>query len=453
MKDKLIRSLRATPTFVFVIVVGVSAYLLGRVTAPETPAAPADASETGEHAGHEAGADVEYVCPMHPQIRQDEFGTCPICFMDLVPVGEGGGADSGITLTLSDSAARLSRVATTTIERVPLTRDIHVFGRVATTDSGDANITAWTGGRIERLYVETIGDTVERGQRLARIYSPELVVAQETLIHARNILGQARASGSISRAEAAEAAEHAARTELRLLGISDRQIDALVSDGVADETVLIYAPAGGTVMRRFASEGDHVVRGAPLLELADLDEVWVQLEVYERDLPYVPVGAEVELVVPGVSDEPFHGEVSFVDPVIDPDRRVARARVVIDNASGSFRPDMFVEATISTPVVDHRGRPPVSVPASAVLWTGTRSIVYIYDALESPPVYMAIEVELGERLGDRRVIRRGVFPGEEIVVNGAFRLDASLQIRGGASMMNPGGGATDDSGGGGGHEH
>ena len=447
----MIRKLKALasrlPTIAFVLLFAVIAFAAGRLApaAPDDAGSDAASADDADHADH----DVEYVCPMHPQIRQVEFGTCPICFMDLVPVESGGGGDTDITLTLSDAATRLSHVRTGPVARVPLERRIEVFGRVAATDDGQANITAWTGGRIERLYVETVGETVRRGQRLARVYSPELVVAQETLIHAREILAQARADGSENRAAAAEAAEHAAATELRLLGVSDDQIEELVADGVADETVMIYAPAGGTVLRRHAREGDHLSRGAPIVELADLDEVWVQLEVYERDLPHVRVGTPVELRLPGIGSRQLAGEVAFIDPIVDPARRVARARVVLDNPDGSLRPDMFVEGSILAPVVDARGRPPVSVPASAVLWTGTRSIVYVYDEIESPPVYMPIEVELGERVGDRRVVVSGVFPGETIVVQGAFRLDASLQIRGGTTMMNPGG----EAGAGGGHDH
>lgn len=448
MITKLRQILERLPTVAFVALFSLIAYQIGRASHAASSAADASDAEQAEHADHTE--DVEYVCPMHPQIRQDEPGTCPICFMDLVPVDLGGGGDdSGVALVMSESAVRLSHVRTGPVERVPLERQINVFGRVATSDDGDANITAWTSGRIERLYVETVGETVRRGQRLARIYSPELVVAQETLIHARRILAEAREADSTGRVRAAEAAEHAASTELRLLGISEQQMEELVADGVADETVMIYAPAGGTVMRRMANEGDHVRRGAPILELADLEEVWIQLEVYERDLPHVTVGTRVDLTVPGTQHGRFSGTIAFIDPTVDAARRIARARVVDDNADGAFRPDMFVEATIASPVTDPRGRPPVSIPSSAVLWTGLRSIVYVYDETEDPPVYMPVEVELGDRIGNRQIVTGALFPGETVVTSGAFRLDASLQIRGGASMMNPTGGQ----GGGGGHDH
>lgn len=446
-------------TLVLVAVVALVAAGVGRATAPgtETSAAESEGSAQTGSAETPAAADVapaEHVCPMHPQVRQEEFGTCPICFMDLVQVSTGGGSSSDLAVTMSDAAVALAQVRTDVVRRIDLHRDLHAYGRITAPDDGDARITAWTAGRIDRLYVDTVGERVERGQPLARLYSPELVVAQETLIHAQSILAGAEASGSDARATAARAAVDAARVEMRLLGLADRQIDRLVADGEADTYVTVYAPAGGTVMRRIARAGDHVDRGTPIVELADLDQVWAQLEIYERDLPLVRPGIEVTLDVVGVPD-PVIGEITFVDPVIDPTRRVARARVVLDNPDGVLRPDLLVEATARVPVTDARGRPPVSVPDTAVLWTGRRSLVYVHDPIESPPLFMPIEVELGPHVGDRYVIESGVFPGEHIVVNGAFRIDASLQIQGGPSMMHdtmvPGGGGDDDDGGG--HAH
>ncbi len=432
MKATLNKFLDRTPTVLFVLMAAVLAFALGRVGTPQ--------GESVSHAGHTGHdyeeADGEYVCPMHPQIRQTGEGTCPICFMDLVPVETSATEELNRNeVALSPAASALAEIRTEAVRREPLSRSIEVFGRVATTDTGDANITAWTGGRIERLYVEDVGSVVHRGQRLARIYSPALVVAQETLIHAREILADAEAAASQSRVSAARATEHAALTELRLLGVGERQIEDLVADGVADESVQIYAPAGGTMVRRFVSRGDHVARGDALFELVDLDEVWIQLEIYERDLPSVSPGARVMLRVPGAQSEEFAGTIAFLDPVIDPERRVARARVVVDNAAGEFRPDLFVEGEIEAPVLSPDGRSPVTVPSSAVLWTGRRSLVYVQDVTTTPPVYVAVEVDLGESVADRQVILSGIFPGERVVSNGAFRLDASLQIRGGASMM------------------
>src|SRR5690606_9423638 len=127
-----------------------------------------------------AGAATEYVCPMHPQVRQAEFGTCPICFMDLVPVEASGGSDApGVALT--PNAKKLARVQTAPVEAVGLTRSMEVYGRVEVNETAEVDLTAWAGGRIERLYVQAVGERVKKGQRLARIYSPDLLAAQQTL--------------------------------------------------------------------------------------------------------------------------------------------------------------------------------------------------------------------------------------------------------------------------------
>jgi Cu(I)/Ag(I) efflux system membrane fusion protein len=440
----------------------IAAFALGRRTAPEHDPGADVATDPDPHAAHaehgagqggDEGAEVEYVCPMHPQIRRDEPGTCPICHMDLVPVEAGGTEEGDGVIALSEAAVALARVRTEEVARTPLMKTLRLFGRIEASDSGEARVTAWTAGRVERLYVQNVGERVRRGQRLVAIYSPEIVLAQETLIHARRIAREARELGSPTREATAEATARAARTELRLLGLDDDAIDDLVADGVADEVVTIRSPGSGTVTERLVREGDHVERGTPLLALSDLSEVWAQLEVYEQDLPLVREGATVSMRLPGHGGEAISGRVAFIDPVLDPRRRVARARVVLENPAGALRPEMFVEAEVHTEVTDVEGRVPVSVPATAVLWTGERSLVYVHDPVESPPVVMPIEVVLGARVGDRYVIEEGVFPGEEVVVNGAFRIDADLQIRGGDSMMGRGAGGAADPSAGGGHVH
>ncbi len=418
------------------------AFWLGRVL-PRSADEPmshdmhASADGSGEGSGH-AAAPEEYVCPMHPQVRQDHMGTCPICHMDLVPVAPSAGGSSDVSVTLSDAAVALAQVRVQEVTRTPVTRTLELQGRVAASDDAEARITAWTAGRIERLYVDTVGEHVDRGDRLARIYSPELVVAQETLVHALDALDAAEAAGSDARARAARASIDAARAELRLLGMSGDDIDDVARDRVAHELVTVHAPASGTVMERFVREGDHVAVGAPIVALADLDTVRVELEVFERDLHLVSPGQAVTLSwtpFAGASSsarESFEGRVDFVEPVVDPVRRVGTVWVSVPNDDGDLRPDQYVVGAID---VSPQGRPPVTVPRSAVLWTGERSLVYVYDHFVDPPVYQPVEVVLGDVIGDRVVIETGVWPGETVVVNGAFRIDAELQIRGGASMM------------------
>jgi Cu(I)/Ag(I) efflux system membrane fusion protein len=415
---------------IVVLIAIAAAFGLGRGAAPPTDASDGSGASS---AAPSAGENVTYVCPMHPQIRQPTPGSCPICFMDLVPVVAGAGDSSGISVSLSDSEHALARVQTSVVERVALTREVRLFGRVAGAESADANITAWAGGRIERLHTATVGQTVRRGDRVASIYSPDIVVAQETLIHAMQSLEEARAAGSELRTQSADLAIRQARTELRQLGLADDSVDEIIADGNPDETVIIRAPHGGTVTDRMVREGDWVEPGMPIVSVTSLNQVWVQLEVYERDLPFVRPGDPVDIMIAGTGL--VAGRIAFLDPYVDPMLRIVRARVELPNPSGQLRPGQFVEAVLQTELLDDDGRPPISVPSSAVLWTGPRSIVYVVDSLSIPPAYVPVEVEIGPRAGSRTVVRAGVFPGEEVVSHGAFRIDSTLQIRGGRSMM------------------
>jgi Cu(I)/Ag(I) efflux system membrane fusion protein len=228
----------------------------------------------------------------------------------------------------------------------------------------------------------------------------------------------------------------AARTELRLLGVDARQVEAVLKEGKAQETVNVYATASGTVRARRVSEGDYLPTGGRILSLAALDSLWVQLEIFERDLPFVSTGTPVRLRVPALGDEPIEGRISFIDPVLDERKRVARARVVVANDDGRIRPGMFLRATIESAFEEGSDAGlPVSVPAGAVLWTGKRSMVYRLDSSFDPPAFVPVRVDLGPRMGERYVIRRGLDAGDEVAASGAFRIDASLQIKGGPTMM------------------
>ena len=397
----------------------------------------AGGADDGDASGAEASADAEedeiWTCPMHPQIREDEFGTCPICHMDLVPAGDANDGDDDVpTVRLSDGARKMARVQNDYVEAGSVTAELDVFGRIEVDEQAEVDISAWTGGRIERLFVQARGERVERGQLLAQIYSPELLSAQRTLLQALANKENAEESGSDRRARAAQASLEAARTELRLLGIDRRQIDQIEDSGEARETVDVYATAAGTVQARRVTEGDYVSTGDPILALASLDTVWGQLEIYERDLRRVAVGTPVTVEVPALDGEEIDGRISFLSPDVDAQRRVARARVVLSNEEGELRPGMYVRGRVE---IAEEGDEVLSVARSAVLWTGKRSLVYRYDRDLDPPGYVAQPVKLGAQMGDRYIIREGLSEGDEIAVRGAFRIDSELQIRSGPTMM------------------
>lgn len=393
---------------------------------------------SGEHAGHDheaaadappadgstASASVEYVCPMHPQIRQPEFGTCPICMMDLVPVS-GGGEDSVIDIAqFSAGTAALMGLATHKVVRAVPTRTVSAFGRVVSAQDGEARVVAWAEGRIESLRINKDGQTVRAGETVARIFSPELASLLSTLRTSDS--GSDSAGGSSFDGQLRRAAQQ----QLRDRGLSDRDIASLAQS--KGSSIPLRAAHSGTVIERHVRVGDYVSIGDPIVSLAQTSAVWVELSVDARALSAITVGSEVDLRIDG--EEPQKGTVVFIAPTIDAASRRGTVRVTLNDSDAAPRLETFVRAELHV----EAGAPAVVVDDTSVLWTGKRSIVFIVDRLTDPPIYQPVDVTVGELWGDKRVILEGLYPGEEVVSEGAFRIDATLYLSTGAGMLHGG---------------
>lgn len=384
--------------------------------------------------GHEH-AEEEWTCPMHPQIRSPEPGNCPICGMTLVPVrAEAEGGDDPRRITISERAKVLARVRTERARPMPAAqREGRLLGRLDYDETRVKTVTAWTDGRIDRLRVAATGARIRRGQVIATLYSPEIYAAQSDLILAAGQLERLDRGDDLSK-RAAEAALEAARQRLRLLGVTSTQLADMESADRPERHVGIRSQFAGTVIERLVDEGSYVSAGSGLYRVADLSQLWVQLDAYESDLPFLEVGQSVTLEVTAIPGRAFTGKVTFIDPVISPRKRTARVRVEVANPDGALKPGMFAEAVV-------RGKPRgeaadgLLIPESAPLFTGRRSIVYVEVPNSDRPTYEAREVELGPKVGRHYPVLSGLENDERVVVRGAFALDADLQIRGGDSMM------------------
>jgi len=375
---------------------------------------------------------------MHPQIRLPGPGQCPICFMDLIPLTAPGGEEKATSLrqlTLSPDAARLAGIRVEAAHLAEVSVQTRLFGKVAYDESRTAAITAWTGGRIDKLYVDTTGAVVRSGQAMAWIYSPELVAAQAELIQA--VKARQRAEGSSVKlvAESSRRMEQAAREKLRLLGMGKGQIDAVVERGTPADHVTVTAPHGGIVTEKKVVEGMYVQTGMPIYAVADLSRVWVVLEAYESDLAWIAQGRTVSFQVEALPGQEFSGKVVYVGTSVNPATRTVEVRLEVPNPGEALKPGMFVRA-VQDGRQDARERQ-IVVPLSAPLITGKRAVVYVADP-ERPGVYEGREVVLGPRTDQGYVVRRGVAEGEMVVVQGNFRIDAALQIVAKPSMMSPG---------------
>ncbi len=378
-----------------------------------------------------------WTCSMHPQVRQSEPGRCPICGMELIAV-EGGAADrSSDRITLTERAKALARVRTTEVGRLGSGRaERRLLGRIEYDETSLRTVTAWIGGRIDRLFVSTTGERVKRGQAIATLYSPEVYNAHQDLIQARQQLSRLGDGGTPSARKAAEAALDAGRDRLRLLGVPESEVRSMERADKPSERVRIRTPFGGTVIERLATQGSYVETGSGLYRVADLSTLWVQLDAYESDLPVLRAGQKVRLRVEALPGESFEGRVAFVDPVVDPKTRTARVRIVVRNQDRRLLPGMFVEASVQSGARSESGdAAPLFVPVTAPLFTGRRSLVYVEIPNQERPTYEPRVVTLGARMGEHYPVLAGLEAGERIVIEGAFAIDADLQIRGGDSMM------------------
>lgn len=375
-----------------------------------------------DHAGGVAEA-TEYTCSMHPQIRQDGPGKCPLCGMDLIPVSSGGsgGKTSRYVLEMTPEAIALSNIQTTKLDMVDPENELTLSGRVTLNEQQVSSITAKFPGRIERLYVNFTGQQVRRGERLASLYSPELITAQREL--------QEAAKAKSLMPELYEAA----RAKLKLWKLSDAQIKRIESASDIITNFDIYSDATGVVTERLVSTGDYVTTGSALFAVANLSSVWVVLDAYEADMSWIKQGGNITFTVPGIPGKEFTAKVAFITPVLDATTRAIEVRAEVQNPGNQLKPGMFANASIKTSTGAKQQS--LSVPSSAVLWTGKRSVVYVKVDGEEMPAFEMREVTLGPRMGDNYVVESGLQPGEEVVTNGVFAVDGAAQLRGNYSMM------------------
>lgn len=405
---------------------------------------------------------------MHPQVRLPNPGKCPICEMPLIKA-ESSAANSPneeATIQLRDSARLMAGVETALVERRKLSHELRAVGKVQYNETALATITSRVDGYVERLFVDYTGVQVKAGDHLVEIWSPELFIAQEELF---------------SELRSATNPRLGAKLKLQRLGLTPEQVDELIRTRTATERVTLLSPITGTVTEKMVVQKSAVKAGDVLYRLANLDSVWVYLDIYEYELPWVHYGQEVEVTTEARPGKMFRGRVWFINPVVTEESRTVKVLLNINNEGQQLKPGMFVSAVIrsqlladgspastglegkfSCPMhpsvvesaagkcricgmdlVQIPGTPSgpaaeqdelvLAVPASAVLDSGLRKLVYVERA---PNQFAAVQITTGPRADDWFPVFSGLKEGDRVAVRGNFLLDSQFQISGLPSLFN-----------------
>ncbi|RJQ80841.1 MAG: efflux RND transporter periplasmic adaptor subunit [Desulfobacteraceae bacterium] len=405
-----------------------------------------------------------YVCPMLCVPPREHPGDCPICGMELMatPVGE---ASPHPRVRLAPETVKQARIMTAPVERRFVSAEVRLFGQIEYDPVHISYASAYVPGVIDRIYVKRAGQTVRWGDPLFDIRSPEILMIEEQLVEALKLVPgfysldmnkphvRARSEVLLNRpgnlhkptAEQKKALEtiNALRHKLTLIGMEKVDIDELMKKGEPSGIATIYAQRTGIVIEQKAFEGTFVNTGTPVFAIANPKFVWARLEAYESDYPWLRIGQTAEFVTDTYPGEVFEGKVAFIDPLFNQTSRTFDVGVIFADSSGRFRPKMNVRALIQAKLTaDGRvaaeenpvGLAPLVIPDAAPLITGKRALVYVAVPGEEG-VYEGREIVLGPRTRQHYIVREGLESGEEVVVNGNFKIDSQVQIMAKASMM------------------
>ncbi len=418
-------------------------------------------------------ANTVWTCSMHPQIKLPKEGKCPICFMDLIPLESDSEEDeSPLRYSMSEKAKTLAQIRTTEVKRDKAEVKRRLVGMVFENETKVAALTSRISGRLDEVFIDFVGAKVEKGDPMVTIWSPTLITSQVELFE------------TLKSSEYDKTVAKGAEEKLIQYGLTKEQIEEIKKKNTPDLSVTLRAPISGVVMEKNALLGNFVDEGTEMFIITDLSTVWVKLDAYESDLPWIKYGQKVTFTTPAVPGKEFHGKVLFIDPMLQMETRSVKVRVEAENPDLLLKPHMLATAVIHASIdsqgrvinpewagkavcpvhPDVTGKPgdicptskkdlapptafgyatnsepelPLVIPSTAVLFTGERSVVYVEVPDTDKPTYELRDISIGPRAGDKYVVLDGLEEGERVVTYGNFKIDSAMQIWAKPSMMIP----------------
>lgn len=385
--------------------------------------------EKTEHKHNDA--EELYTCPMHPSVISNKPGSCPICGMTLVKKIKPKNIDSKGNMkeiSLSSSQKIMANVKVEKAKYENMIKEIDAVGKVTFDEKKMYRLSSWIAGRINKLYINTTGANISKGEKIFDIYSPEVFSAQQEFLQANESYLKLKDSKFNDISQSAKEILESSKQKLLLMGLTENQVNNLKTSKKTEPNIPIFSSESGTVIKKNVVKGQYVQAGESTFELADLSNLWVEGNINEQDIKDLKVNQDVIITSSSFNDEIIETKIDYIYPMLESDSKSLKIRMNVDNMSKKLKPEMSVKLKIKI----NLGKK-MLLPKTAVIITGKKNIVWVE---EKEGIYIPKNIKIGEINGDNYSITSGLKENDNVVVSGGYLLDSESEIKTAGSQHN-----------------